>query len=70
MRLGIKVEKPTTYDGDKGHDLDTWLFQVREHMELATIPAEGRVVYAASLLRDNAALWWREVCEANQRPAT
>ena len=25
--------------------------------------------YAASLLRGNAAMWWREVCEANQRPA-
>ena len=70
MRFGVKVEKPTTYDGDKGHDLDTWLFQVREHLELATIPAEGRVAYAASLLRDNAALWWREACESNQRPAT
>ena len=70
MRFGIKVEKPTTYDGEKGHDLDTWLFQVREHLELATIPAEGRVAYAASLLRDKAALWWREACEANQRPAT
>ena len=65
MRFGLKVKKPTTYDGDKGHDLDTWLFQVREHLELATIPAEGRVAYAASLLRDNAALWWREACKAN-----
>ena len=26
MRFGIKVEKPTNYDGDKGQDLDTWLF--------------------------------------------
>ena len=70
MRYAIKVEKPTTYDGDKGHDLDTWLFQVREHLELATIPAEGRVAYAASLLRGNAALWWREACEAHHRSAT
>ena len=69
MRYGIKVEKPETYDGDKSRDLDTWLFQVREHLELTTIPADGRVAYAASLLRGNAALWWREVCEANQRPA-
>ena len=30
----------------------------------------GYVVYAASLLRSNAALWWREACEANRRPAT
>ena len=23
MRVGVKVEKPNTYDGAKGHDLDT-----------------------------------------------
>ena len=70
MRYGIKVEKPANYDGDKGQDLDTWLFQVREHLDLATIPAAGHVAYAASLLRGNAALWWREACEAHHRPAT
>ena len=26
MRLGIKVEKLDTYNGNKGCDLDTWLF--------------------------------------------
>ena len=30
----------------------------------------GHVPYAASLLRGNAALWWRELCQANNRPAT
>ena len=70
MCFGIKVKTPMMYDSDKDHDLDTWLFQVREHLELATIPAEGRVAYATSLLHDNAALWWREACEANKRPAT
>ena len=69
MRYNIKVEKPETYDGDKARDLDTWLFQVREHLDLSTVPANGRVAYAASLLRSNAALWWREACEANRRPA-
>ena len=70
MRFGIKVEKPVNYDGDKSQDLDTWLFQVREHLDIATIPAAGHVAYAASLLRGNAALWWREACEAQHRPAT
>ena len=50
MRYGIKVEKPVNYDGDKGQDLDTWLFQVREHLDLATIPAAEHVAYTASLL--------------------
>ena len=70
MRFNLKVEKPKTYDGDKARDLDTWLFQVREHLELLTVPMGGRVTYTASFLRGNAALWWREACEANRRPAT
>ena len=70
MRYGVKVKKPANYDGDKGQGLDTWLFQVREHLDLATIPAVGHVTYATSLLRGNAALWWREACEVHRRPAT
>ena len=69
-RLSVKVEKPENYDGDKVKDLDTWLFQVREHLELSTVPAGAYVAYAASLLRGNAAMWWREACEAHRRPAT
>ena len=70
MRLNVKVEKPEQYDGNKTKDLDSWLFQVREHLELSTVPARGHVPLAASLLCGNAALWWREVCEANRRPVT
>ena len=54
-RMNVKVEKPEQYDGDKSRDLDTWLFQVREHLNLSTVPARGHVPYAASLLRGNAA---------------
>ena len=67
MRLSVKVEKPENYDGDKVKDLDTWLFQVREHLELLTVPAGAYVAYAASLLRGNAAMWWREACEAHRQ---
>ena len=68
--MNVKVEKPEQYDGDKVKDLDTWLFQVREHLELSTVPTRGHVPYAASLLHSNVALWWREAYEANCRPAT
>ena len=51
MRIGFKVEKPENYDGSKGRDLDTWLFQVQEHLQLTVIPVRGPVPYAASLLR-------------------
>ena len=70
MRIGVKIEKPENYDGSKGRDMDTWLFQVQEHLQLTVILVRGHVPYAASLLRGNAALWWRELCQANNRPAT
>ena len=57
MRIGVKVEKPENYDGSKGRDLDTWLFQVQEHLQLTVILVRGHVPYAASLLRGSAALW-------------
>ena len=50
MRIGVKVEKPETYSGEKTCDLDTWLFQVCKHLDITTIPARGHVPYAASLL--------------------
>ena len=62
MRMGVKVEKPEAYDGDKPHDPDTWLFQVHEHLNLTVIPERGHVPYATSSLRGNAALWWRKTC--------
>ena len=67
MRLGVKVEKPNVYNGEKGKDLDTWLFQLRKHLDFTTIPQREHVPYTASLLRGNAALWWCEVCEGNRR---
>ena len=48
--------------------MDTWLFQVREHLDITVIPEGGQVPYAAPLFRGNATLWWREVCEDNNRP--
>ena len=67
--MGVKVKKPDTYDGAKGRDLDTWLFQVREHLNLAVTSEQGYVPYAATLMCRKVALWWREMCEANHRPA-
>ena len=65
--MGMKVEKPEIYDGAKHRDVDTWLFQVEEHMALARVPAASHAGYAASLLRGNAAMWWRELCESGNR---
>ena len=70
MQVGVKVKKTDTYDGTKGCDLDNWLFEVREHLNLTVIPEWGYVQYTALLLHGNAALWWHEACESNRRPTT
>ena len=70
MRMGVKVEKLDNYDDNKGKDLDIWLFQAREHLNLTVIPERGHILYAASLLRGNATLWWHEMCKGNCHPET
>ena len=68
-QMGVKMERPEAFDGAKHQDVDTWLFQVDEHMRMVNVPADRQVAYAASLLRGNAAMWWRERCEAGERAA-
>ena len=65
--MGMKIEKPEIYDGAKHCDIDTWLFQVDEHMSLIRVPANSRVGYGTSLLRGNVVMWWRDVCESGSR---
>ena len=69
MWMGVKVEKPDTYDGNKSCDLDTWLFQVRKHLNFTVILERGHVPYTTSLLRSNTVLWWQKTCEGNRCPA-
>ena len=67
--MGVKMERPEAFDGSKHQDVDTWLFQVGEHLRMLNIPEDSRVPYAASLLRGNAAMWWRERCKSGERAA-
>ena len=68
-RFGVKMERPDYFEGGKLQDVDTWIFQVHEHLNIVMLPEQARVPYAASLFRGNAALWWREMCEHAHRPA-
>ena len=70
VRLGVKMEHPDYFEGGKNQDVDTWIFQVREHLTMTNLPERAHISYAASLFRGNAALWWREVCEDATRPDT
>ena len=60
MRLSVKVEKPENYDGDKVKDVDTWLFQVREHLELSTVCVNAvDFIVAARLVNCCLEMSWR-----------
>ena len=67
--FGIKMERPDYFEGGKHQDVDTWVFQVQEHLNMTRLPTATHVSYAASLFRGNAALWWRELCQEGNRPA-
>ena len=69
-RFEVKMEKPATFNGAKDKDVDTWLFSISEYMAFLKIREDTMVQYASSLLRGNAALWWREICENDDRPDT
>ena len=47
----LKLERPETNDGAKHCHVNTWLFQVEEHMWLTRIPADSQGVYTISLLK-------------------
>ena len=68
--FGVKMERPDYFEGGRNQDVDTWVFQVHEHLNMTRLPVDTHVSYAASLFRGNAALWWRELCEQGLRSAT
>lgn len=59
LNLGFKPTKPDFFQGKRGESTDAWLFQVQQYFELCAIDSRMQVPFAASLLRDNAAIWWR-----------
>ena len=59
-----KPVRPDTFSGR--HDqssVDAWIFQLRQYFETCKMKGSVRVSFAASLLRDNAAIWWRNHVE-------
>jgi hypothetical protein len=56
----LKPPKPEFFHGDKPDKIDTWLFTVDMYREAARIPGDASfVAFAASLLKDDALVWWR-----------
>ncbi len=64
----LKPPKPEFFHGVKPDTIDIWLFPVDMHREAARNPGDATfVAFAASLLRDDAFIWWRTM---PQRPRT
>ena len=60
----FKPIRPDTYSRRQDKTtVEVWLFQLRQYFEACKTSEEHQVPFAASLLRDNAAIWWRSHVE-------
>lgn len=55
-----KPAKPPTFSGERGGlDVETWLFQIELYLEATPLTEQKKVNFAAQMLRDLAATWYR-----------
>lgn len=54
----IKLEKPTTFNG-RHTDLENFLFQVDQYVDMVNLTGSNAVKFVVSLLRGDALTWWR-----------
>ena len=69
--LLLKPAKPETYQGLRDPSAltpEAWIFQMRQYLEVYNQNLDHAVPFAATFLRGNALLWWRNL--ANQAPQT
>lgn len=59
-----RMQRPPTFSGDREDVPRTWIFKVRQYMQLAGVPRRAEVQYAASLLEKAAATWYQDVYES------
>jgi hypothetical protein len=55
----IKPDRPPPFSGKKSESLEAWIFQMQQYCDLAPVPADNRINFAATFFKDQAALWWR-----------
>lgn len=67
---GVKPPLPGTFHGNKDSDeIKSWLFQVKDYFSLVNMTDdESKVRLAGTLLRGNAATWFRAVRGEDARP--
>ena len=60
----LKSAKPETYHGLReptSPTPDTWLFQMKQYIELQQHDPDHLICFAATFLQGNALLWWRNL---------
>ena len=55
----IKPDRPPPFSGRKLESLEAWIFQMDQYCQIAPVPVEERILFAATFFKDQAALWWR-----------
>ena len=60
----IKPDRPPPFTGRKNESLEAWIFQMQQFCDLAPVPADDRIAFAATFFKDQAALWWRAYHQA------
>lgn len=67
-RRRLRVESPPTFHGNRtGPKVGLWLFHLRQYFETLNMQENVTVAYAATLLRENAMVWWRSHVEQADR---
>lgn len=61
QELGFKPTKPDIFYGKRNEDLDGWVYQLEQYIDLCNIREDMRVKFATNLLREDAAKWWRNI---------
>lgn len=65
----VTPAKPDKYSGRPGK-AEQWAFEMELYFAAATIDDPRRVPFAAAMLTDHAAVWWRSVCLDPEDPIT
>jgi hypothetical protein len=60
----VKPDRPPPFTGRRSESLEAWIFQMQQFCDLAPVPDNDRIAFAATFFKDQAALWWRSYHQA------
>ena len=68
MRFGIKPKDPPVFTGKSSDDVEVWVQQVDNYLQLLGGSDSMQVSYVGTLLQGTAQLWFQCECSAGRRP--